>query len=338
MIALAAGWMGLLRGMDLDLRHREESNTGAARLAMTQMICVGGGIATLSYLLLDHLPAVRTTWQVNAACAGFLGCCALTSGTAPIALLMKRYRVEKTMPAILERLAHLNDLWAIAIFGILFGVFREYTPTGALLLSPTEWIVAGAALGIVLGLLFTPFLGGEESANHRFLAMVGIITFASGAAYMLRISPIFVNLMLGIALVNTTRSGAKIRATLEQTQGPINIILLILAGALWRMPPWELTLGGIALFVGMRWLLRYFTGLLATWGTPWRSDTLQSLSSHGSITVAMAISFRIVYQGALVDVVYSIILGSVIVHDLVSPRVLRRFLVDVGDIKREVQA
>src|SRR5690606_34610541 len=106
-------------------------------------------------------------------------------------------------------------------------------------LGPSDWILISILLGGGLGMLFTPFLGGDESPNGRFLALVGIITFASGAAFLLNLSPVAVNLALGAVLVNAARTGQLIGRTLVATERPMELVLLVLAGVLFRPPEWR---------------------------------------------------------------------------------------------------
>ena len=51
----------------------------------------------------------------------------------------------------------------------------------------------------------------------------------------------------------------------------------------------------------------------------------------------MAVSFRLVYEGPLADIAYSVVLGSMVLHDLIAPRLLRGLLVDSGDLQRELK-
>ena len=57
--------------------------------------------------------------------------------------------------------------------------------------------------------------------------------------------------------------------------------------------------------------------------------------AHGNVAVAMVVSLRLVYDGPAIDLAYTAILASVIVNDLVAPRVLRGLLVDTGDLRGE---
>ena len=185
--------------------------------------------------------------------------------------------------------------------------------------------------------MFSLFLAGDESDNSRFLALVGIIAFASGGAYFLELSPLAVNLSMGFVLVNFARGGQLLHTTLESTERPMAIVLLIFAGALWErteLVPTLLALGGfLVLRTGAKWL----ASVIAGWGTSLRKDLFRGLLAHGDVTLAMAVSFRLVYDGEAAKIAYSVVLGSMILNDLMAPRLLRGLLVDEGEIQRELK-
>ncbi|MGB0678441.1 MAG: hypothetical protein ACPGUV_02120 [Polyangiales bacterium] len=338
MIALAAGWIGLLRGMELNLRQLGRA-PGSAQVSLVHAVVAGGLCTAGAYhaFLAPGWPRPASPAAQVALCAGVLGCVAAAGGTAPLQVLARRYTLEGPLVPLLARAARLSDLFAIAVFGVLFCVFRPEGSQAGLILSATEWAVVSVGLGLGLGLLFTPFLGGEESANSRFLALVGLICFASGTAYLLRLPALLVNLVLGVTLVNTAKSGAKIQATLENTARPMHLVLLVLAGALWQPPPALATLLATAGFVLLRTLGKFLASRVAAWGTALRPDLYRGLLGHGEVTVAMAVSFRLVYAGPLVDLTYTVILASVVLQDLLAPRLLRALLVDAGQLERGSQ-
>jgi Kef-type K+ transport system membrane component KefB len=205
-------------------------------------------------------------------------------------------------------------------------------------MSSIAWIALALCMGVVLGLIFRPFLGKNDSEGGRFLAIVGIITFASGAAWFLQISPLFVNFVLGVMLVNTSPAGAAIHSTLVRTSQPMTLILLIFAGAVWKVPPLVPTLAMLAAFLILRtsgkWLASRFTGA----GGLARRDLYRGQLAHGNAAIAMAIGFVLVFEGPLVDAAYTTVLVSILLHNLIAPRLLRRLLADSGEIKRELEA
>lgn len=337
-IALAAGWVGLLRGTELKTGSQEPGPPGALRLALLDLLMTGLFASVGTYFLLTKIALVGIASRDALLVAGFVGCSAAATASAPVELLARRYDIADGIVSLLRRTARLGDFFVILVFGVLFCVFHVDHPEAALRLRPTEWAVVSIGLGMVLGLLFSPFLGYNESANGRFLALVGITTFASGAAWFLRLDPLLVNLMVGLVIVNTARRGPRVRASLESTEPPLVILLLVIAGALWRPTELEITLLATAGFVALRWIGRMVGNLVAALGTPLRADLFRGLLGHGKVSIAMAISFRLVYEGPAVDLAYSVVLASIVFHDLIAPRMLRALLVDTGALRPELPA
>lgn len=347
-VALAVGWVGLLRGMELSFRrYRGNISIGVSRVVAVQALVAGGLTATAAYFAFasgwffpvgspgtETVVGPRQLWMA----IGVMGCAAAAGSVAPIELLERRYRLSGEMPERLRRMAGLSDLVAIVVFGLLVCWFHQVDPSAAVQPSSTEWAVVSVGLGVALGILFTPFLGEDDSENGRFLAMVGIIVLASGAAYFLDLSPLLVNLCLGAVLVNTAKTGRQIHSTLERTKRPMGLVLLVFAGALWRPvdPLAAVMISGA--YIVLRLIGKAIGTSLASWRSPHRADAYRALIAHGEVSVAMAVSFRLVFQGPAVDLAYTAILASVVVNDLFAPRVLRGLLVDSGDIRGEQTA
>ncbi len=342
-VALAVGWVGLLRGMELSFRKgRGEAATGASRVVLVQAIVAGGATTAAAFFAFSSWfffevghGEGQVGWRQIWIASSVMGCAAAAGSVGPIELLETRYEITREMVRRLRRMATLSDLLAILVFGLLFCIFHPIDTAALVQPSPTEWAVVSVLLGALLGILFTPFLGEDDSENGRFLAMVGIIVLASGAAYFLDLSPLLVNLCLGAVLVNTAKTGPQIHATLERTKRPMALVLLIFAGALAHPVQWtEAVLIGSA-YIALRLLAKAAGTHLAAWRAPLRGDYYRGLIAHGEVTVAMAVSVRLVFSGEAIDLAYAAILGSVVVSDLLAPRILRGLLVDSGDLRGE---
>ena len=142
---------------------------------------------------------------------------------------------------------------------------------------------------------------------------------------------------MGFVLVNTARGGQLLHSTLVSTERPMAIVLLIFAGALWEPTDPQVTLIALGGFLLLRTAAKWLASVIAAWGTTLRKDLFRGLLAHGDVTLAMAISFRLVYQGGAADIAYSVVLGSIIVNDLLAPRILRGLLADQGEIQRELR-
>jgi len=335
-IALAAGWVGLLRGTDFDFASLQKLDPATWRVVFLHHLLPGVAVGIGSYYFFTKTGWVFASPRDAALSASALACFAAADSAEPFDLLARRYEVSGRLASMLRNGTRLGDIAVILAFGLIFCVFHENAPQ-AQDYSPALWAWVTVLLGGALGFLFSLFLAGDESDNSRFLALVGIIAFASGGAYFLELSPLAVNLSMGFVLVNFARGGQLLHTTLESTERPMAIVLLIFAGALWErteLVPTLLALGGFLVArTGAKWL----ASVIAGWGTSLRKDLFRGLLAHGDVTLAMAVSFRLVYEGEAAKIAYSVVLGSIILNDLMAPRLLRGLLVDEGEIQRELK-
>lgn len=337
-IAFAAGWVGLLYGMELDLRTLLTIPDRSVRLAAAEVLVtfsVVAGLATWFFQagLFGLEPVTGPEAWMS---AGVLGAAAAAASSSAVDLMGLRYPdLDSRLLPMLRRTARLEDLLAIVLYGLLFCVFHlGSTRTGAPP-TPSDWVLLTLGLGLFLGLLFILFLGEDASSNTRFLAMVGIIVFASGAAFFLNISALLVNLLLGVVIVNT-RQGAGVFETLQSSAKPVRLILLVFAGALWLPVPLVPGLLFTVGFVVVRLLSKMLACLMAALGTSMRNDVFRGVLAQGEVAVAMAIAFRLVYAGPTVDLAYTAILGSFVFYEAIAPRFLKGLLVDAGELGEDV--
>lgn len=335
-IALAAGWVGLLRGTDFDFASLQKLDPATWRIVILHHLLPGIVVGFGAHYFFTASGWMSVTPQDAALSAAALACFAAADSTEPFDLLARRYEISGRLAPLLRNGTRLGDIVVILAFGLIFCFFHENAPQ-AQDYAPSLWAWVTVLLGGTLGFLFSLFLAGDESDNSRFLALVGIIAFASGGAYFLELSPLAVNLSMGFVLVNFARGGQLLHTTLESTERPMTIVLLVFAGALWEpTAPWP-TLVALAGFLMARTGAKWVASIIAGWGTSLRKDLFRGLLAHGDVTLAMAVSFRLVYEGDAAKVAYSVVLGSVILNDLIAPRLLRGLLVDEGEIQREIK-
>lgn len=336
-IALAAGWVGLLKGMDLDLGRLVEARDHVVRLGLTDALGTGTavGLATWGLLASGWLGSWDATSSILAA--GLVGCTAAAGARSGIQVVARRHGPGEGTTDFLRRSSFVADLVAILAFGSLFCVYHQGETATAEPPAPSDWVLITAGIGLTLGALFSVFLDRDDSENERFVALVGIITFASGAAFFLHLSVLLVNLILGMVLANTHQAGDRIRETLGTTRRPISLLLLVFAGAMWQPSPLIPTLAVSAIYLLIRPLGKALACWVSSLGTSLRGDLARGLLAQGDVAVAMALSFRLVYSGPAIDVAYTAILVGVVVNELIAPRLLKGLLVDVGEVRSEAR-
>jgi hypothetical protein len=335
-IALAAGWVGLLRGTDFDFTSLQKLDPATWRVVFLHHLLPAVTVGFGSYYFFTETGWVIVSPRDAMLSSAALACFAATDSSEPFDLLARRYEISGRLAPLLRNGTRLGDIGVILAFGLIFCVFHENAPE-AQDYSPSLWAWVTVLLGAALGFLFSLFLVGDESDNSRFLALVGIIAFASGGAYFLELSPLAVNLSMGFVLVNFARGGQLLHTTLESTERPMALVLLVFAGALWERTELVPTLLGLGGFLVVRTSAKWLASAIAGWGTSLRKDLFRGLLAHGDVTLAMAVSFRLVYDGEAAKIAYSVVLGSVILNGLMAPRLLRGLLVDEGEIQRELK-
>jgi len=204
--------------------------------------------------------------------------------------------------------------------------------------SPTEWAVLSVGIGAGLGLLSTLLMGRGEPEEARFMGVIGLAVFASGAAFVLQLSPLLVNLTAGVVLVNTARQGGQVRDTLSGTRREVSLVLLVIAGALWTVPPAGPAVLAAVGYLGLRLGGKVVGAWAGTVGTAVRPGLVRGLVAQGDVAVAMAVSYRLVDDGVAADLAYTAILVSVIVCELAAPSLLKGLLLDEGQLRAEVAA
>ena len=256
-------------------------------------------------------------------------------GYGPSAAALKRVELFHTDSVF-------TGIPAVALNTNATRVFREEAaiPWRDTPITQPEWYLISVGLGVLLGGLFRFFLRDEEDADKQFLSLVGIIVFSSGAAHYLELSPLLVNMALGFTMLFNAKdaSSRALLQVLERTRGPMYIVLLIFAGAMWQpvaVPVLIFALIYALLRGGSRLASGWFSALTA--GPAVRRDIGRGMLGQGEVAVAMALNFQLVYPDSpACGLVVTAVLASVLLNELWSARLLKGLLIDSGDIRAEV--
>lgn len=338
-MSLAIGSLGLCYGLQLRFRDLARLDPECFRVAfievITTFLLIGGAFALLFWYALggqgDRM-AVLTS-------ASVLGATGAVSATTAIGVVRQHYQASGSLANLLQFVVGFDELLGIMLFGFVFCFFHVGQTSGIRPLTTTEWVAVNILFGLVLGILFFLFLGGEESQPKLMLALIGIVVFSSGAAYYLNLSPLFINLALGIMLANTSKIRDRLLRILQSVEKPFYVVLLVFAGAAWQVTlnhHWSIWLGLVLLYGLLRFLGKFIGGYLA-YSTSENPDRLArrvglGLLSQGGVAVAMIINYQQVYKNDFTDIVVTCVLVSVLVNEFLSPKLTKDLLVDVGEV------
>lgn len=337
LLALAVGWVGLLVGAELNLgrlfgRNDEAIGVSVITSVLVFLGVVGGVLGALA--LWPPGAALSLREQLLVGCA--LGAIAATTTPVALSALQRRYKADGPTTDVLKRALGLDELLAILVFGAIFCVFHGNSGEAIRALTATEWFVVSIGLGGLLGGLFHLLIRDEERDGARWFLFVGIVMFASGAAWWLSLSPLLVNLVLGLTMVNASdRSSDAIVDVLHRTAQPMHILLLLFAGALWSSPSWVGVGLGVAFALARAGLVMAAGGVAgALSGAEVRRDLGRAMLGQGPLAVAMAVNFALAFpQAPLGAELYTAALVAVLLNELWSARSLRGLLIDAGDLR-----
>jgi Kef-type K+ transport system membrane component KefB len=340
LMSLAIGWIGLLYGASLRPRRLMDSESGAVTLSVIGSVVTGGVVAGVAWGALGWLEP-ELTWTDRGLASLLLG--AISTATTPTLLdsVVRRFRAGGPTTHTLQRAAQIEEFGSIVVFGLLFCLFHRDATELARPLTPTEWFALSVVSGALLGLIFRLFLKSEHSLDKTFLSLVGIIVFASGMAHYMELSPLLVNLALGFTMMfrQDDAFSGRVLPVLERSRGPMYIVLLLFAGAMWTAPETWVGWAVAGTYVVVRSVGRALGGWASAVvnGTGLRKDIGGGLLPQGEVAVAMILNVLLVwFDHPLLSWLATGVLLSVVTNELWSGRVLRRLLIDAGDIQHEL--
>jgi Kef-type K+ transport system membrane component KefB len=160
--------------------------------------------------------------------------------------------------------------------------------------------------------------------------------FSGGIALYFKLSPLFINTIMGLVAANLPGSKDRIFNLLVRLEKPFYIVFLILAGAIWQPgSPWTLPLA--ALYLGLRFVGKVSGGYLAArvsaqesrppFGLGW------GLISQGGMAIAMVMNYYQLSSAPVTGVVVTTVLIAVILNELTSPSLAEAVLRKAGEIQ-----
>lgn len=332
LISMALGWVGLLFG--LQLRWRNIRRFPANYLMFTTL---QSGVAFLVILFFTGIfffllspPSFHNRVEAVLILA------ALGAITAPlmIARIMIEYKARGRLTHFIQFISSLDAFWGILLSGLVICVFHP--PATVFLHFGWQWISLSIILGMVIGFLFLYLLHLRFMADELFLLAFGLVVFASGVGFYLRISPIFLSMVIGITIAQFPRESERVMRVLAKAEKPAYLFLLVFAGAMWNYRFWEeamlivvfLIARYIGKYLGGRFCLKRLDCHLALPG-----NIGNALLSFGGISLAIAFNFQLFYGGHSGNLVMSATIIGLFVFDEIAAFSTVRMLRKQGEIQ-----
>ena len=343
LLALGLGWVGFLFGLQLDrtaLRGFPRSWIGitVVQAVLTFFIFVGLGWGLL--VLLGRTSPIE---QLLLA-----GCAATAAVSAPagVALVSTNFLVRGNVRTLLFFIASLDGVVGIVALQLVYAWFRPSDMVLTLAQSPSPWAPALAlGVGLACAILFLWLNRPRPSSDALFLFLLGMAAFASGLALRLQLSPLFVCMVLGALVANLSADRQRIFRLLQGWEQPVYLLFLLLGGAFLQFSTiWILPLA--LAYAVMRAVGKVGGTLVATRtipaGFPTPKRMGEGLVTQGGMSVAMALSAVLTYQGLGADgtseeLIFAVVVLGVVLSDLAGPLLTTDVLRRAGEISPRVE-
>jgi Kef-type K+ transport system membrane component KefB len=193
-----------------------------------------------------------------------------------------------------------------------------------------QWLVISICLGALTAWIFVSLTLTRTSQAELTVYLLGTIALAGGVAFALHLSALFVSFICGLVVANLTHVGSirgRVMTIMAHGDRFLYLLLLVLAGAYWKLPDFRLFLAALA-FVGIRMVGKVAGGFLSTRQLA-RHQTVPSmiglgLVSQGGMGLAIIVELRFVVDRPLIESVMSIAILAIIINELLAPWLLMR--------------
>ena len=290
----------------------------------------------ISFLIMEHFYKNLMTLNSLLTNSLIIGITSSTLSPSVLESLKNKFQIEGKNFHTLFLIPKLNNFLSLFILGLMFSIFHSGS-TGIISITPVEWFVVSIFIGLFLGFLFFIFLEREENENKLLIAILGIIIFTSGSAYYLNLSPLFINLIVGLVIGNFYKSKELIIELFKKLEYHFYIIILIYAGALIRIDNFLIFIFGLLAYLFLRYFIKYFSGWVAYKAsfdkTKFNQIIGKGLNTQGIIAIAIMVNYQQIFNNQLSNTIFSIIVFAVLINEIFSTKITKDLLIDLNEIK-----
>jgi Kef-type K+ transport system membrane component KefB len=311
------GWLGFLIGVQLDIRVLDRVPKGTAYLILVETL---GPFVITAAASGAVMFAFGRSWSAPGVWRDVVLLGAAAAMTAPRKFRGFANRTWHEGRGVDVLLGQVDEL--VGVVGLLFitAYFRD-TTSSTWILPGTAWVFVSLGLGVAIGVLIFAIVRVPVS-NAEFLAIVlGGIAFASGLAGYLHLSPIVICFIAGVMVTNFPNDQRdSIFRILHHLERPMQLLFLIVAGAVWEIDDWRGWVL-IPLFVAGRVLGKY-AGVLASKiavGALMPSgfaDQRQLVAPMSGLSIALVVSVQSVSQDESLPWIVTAVIGGAMVTEL----------------------
>jgi len=270
---------------------------------------------------------------------------AISSATAPAATMMvvREYKARGSFTDTLLGVVAIDDAWCLIIFAISLAVCKAMVlqPAtniifpGVVLYSLLE-IVGAFLLGGAISFLLSYFSRFTRTSGDLLIYTLGFIFLNIGLALYFNLSVLLSCMFLGAMLVNFNKLSFKFFDALRSIDSPFYLLFFVLAGASLDIGLLKV-LGGLGLCYIIFRSLGKIGGAYLGGSLSGASSSIKRYMGLGLLPQAgVALGVALIAKASFPEVgeiIFSTIVGTTIVYEIIGPSLSRFSLRKAGDIR-----
>ena len=271
-----------------------------------------------------------------------LGILAIATAPAATLLVLREYDSEGVVTSSLLILTGLNNFICLTVFTLCFPAIIALSHGESLntflftIFSSLGSMLVALVVGFILGFLLSLFEKRFTKPAELIVLTIGTIILGIGSAQILGVSPLLVNLVMGVMVINLAKKGKMVFEEVKKIDLPIYAAFFALSGASLH---WELL--SVVGVVGVLYIAGRIAGKIlgVTCGAV-QAQASQNLKKYGGCGLlaqaGVALGLALLIQDKdprLGEIVSTTIFSTVIIFEILGPLAVRWSIVKSGEVK-----
>jgi len=342
--ALALGWLGAALGARFEWRYLRRIPRGIWLLAALEAASAFLSVAFGAALFARLRPALAAAWIPRLPAILTLAAAAAAAGPGAAVLVARIGGVRPRVARAVARVALIEAGCAALALTVPLALHRAHASTESAELGWVAWLVFTTGSGALLGLVFRSLTRLRPDRAELGFILLATLLFGAGIGYAADLSPFLVCALAAAVIVNVSPRRHAVRQVLSDSERVAYAGLLVITGALLRLPTaWLLV--AAPLLAGLRAAAKWGVvrgGRVAFPLPAVAPDVGLGTLAQGGVALACGLTFALVYgglgpgpagattgAGGGGGAVLATVVLAVAVTDLAAPR-LMAFLLRAG--------
>ncbi|MBA2661702.1 MAG: hypothetical protein H0U74_05365 [Bradymonadaceae bacterium] len=335
LVALAVGAMGMLAGLEFNVRRLAVQEGRALKIASLVTVATLLLVVGVPMLFLHTQLGAENLWRWMPIVLG-IGAISLVADPRHLAGLLSYFEVDNPVSELANNVNWLCTVLAVLVFGILFCAYNPGTTILAEHLGWVQWLVAHIAVGTILGTICGALVQLRPDDERLMTILIGTVVLASGLAYTTTLSLVFVNFIAGFVIINMSDEAMRVQRMFVNLERPLYVILLFFVGTglVWNVSVWVYVL--VLVYLVLRYLGRWAGVMLYRPSVSgFRPDPgiHRALWAPGGLSAAMILDFFGVFGEVLyADAAMTGFIAVLIASEIVAFILARGWVIDISDV------